>query len=205
MRTEARLRIADYLPHSRANGPGLRSVLWVQGCPFRCVGCFNPAFLPLSGGREIPPLEVAEWMLAEPDTEGVSFSGGEPFAQAAGLADIAERVRAAGKGVLIFTGYSARELDATRQAGQQRLYAAADLLVAGRFEQRAQNSPHPLLASGNQELVHVTARYRDHVFGPRRRSEIRISAAGAVAMTGFPGVDLRAGLGSATVPGGAAR
>jgi len=104
------LRIAAFLRRSRANGPGVRSVLWVQGCPFRCAGCFNPNFLPFAGGREAAPAAVAAWMLAETDTEGVSFSGGEPFAQAGALAELAERARGAGKGVLIFTGYEAAAL-----------------------------------------------------------------------------------------------
>ncbi|MDP2701652.1 MAG: 4Fe-4S single cluster domain-containing protein, partial [Candidatus Rokubacteria bacterium] len=108
------LHIAAYLPRSRANGPELRSVLWVQGCPFRCAGCFNPDFLLFAGGREVATRDVADWMLAESETEGVSFSGGEPFAQAGALAEVAESVRAAGKGVLVFSGYDAIELRSSR-------------------------------------------------------------------------------------------
>jgi anaerobic ribonucleoside-triphosphate reductase activating protein len=58
-----RLQLAAYLPRSRANGPGLRSVVWVQGCLFRCPGCFNPDFLPFAGGWVVPAAEVAEWLL----------------------------------------------------------------------------------------------------------------------------------------------
>src|SRR3989304_3893980 len=115
------LHIAAYLPRSRANGPGLRSVLWVQGGPFRCAGCFNPEFLPFAGGREVATRDVADWMLAESGAGGVSCSGGEPFAQAGALACVAERVRAAGKGVLVFTGYDATELRSIRNPGFRRL------------------------------------------------------------------------------------
>ena len=178
------LRIAAFLRRSRANGPGVRSVLWVQGCPFRCAGCFNPDFLPFAGGREAAPTEVAAWMLAETGTEGVSFSGGEPFAQAGALAELAERVRAAGKGVVIFTGYEVAVLRARRKAAVQRLLAVADLLVAGPYR-RDLPCRHALLASANQELVFVTERYRSADFGPRR-SEFRIGADGSVSVTGFP-------------------
>src|SRR3974390_1215943 len=128
-----RLHIAAYLPRSRANGPALRSVLWVQGCPFRCAGCFNPDFLPFAGGRDVAPREVADWMLAESETEGVTFSGGEPFVQAGALAAVAECVRAAGKGVLVFTGYDAVELQSSGNPRFRHLLEAADLLVAGRY------------------------------------------------------------------------
>ncbi len=179
-----RVRIAAYLPRSRANGPGLRSVLWVQGCSQRCPGCFNPAFLPCDGGRVVPVATVADWLLAAPDTEGVSLSGGEPFAQAAPLAVLAERARAAGKGVLIFTGRTAAALRADTDPGIRRLLAAADLLVAGPY-QAASATRHPLLASANQELIFLTERYRHADLGPRR-TEFRIGADGSMTVTGFP-------------------
>ena len=178
------IQVAAYLPRSRANGPGLRSVLWVQGCPLRCVGCFNPDLLCFEGGHSEAVAAVADRMLSDAETEGVSFSGGEPFAQAAPLAELAERIRAAGKGVLIFTGCTAAVLAARTDAGTRRLLAAADLLVAGPYR-RELPSRHPLLASANQELVFLTERYRDADLGPRR-SEIRIGAGGELTLTGFP-------------------
>ena len=181
-----RLQLAAYLPRSRANGPGLRSVVWVQGCPFRCPGCFNPDFLPFAGGRTVPASEVAAWVLAEEDTEGVSFSGGEPFAQAGALATVAEQVRAAGKGVLIFTGFAVATLRQSANPGVRRLLTAADLLIAGPY-QRDHPSRQPLLASANQERVFLTERYRTADFGPRR-TEFHIGTAGTVAVTGFPPV-----------------
>jgi anaerobic ribonucleoside-triphosphate reductase activating protein len=128
--------------------------------------------------------ELAEWFLAEPATEGVSFSGGEPFAQAAALAQVAERVRVAGKGVLVFSGFPAAALKTNGHPGVRRLLAAADLLVAGPYE-RDRPCRHPLLASANQELVYVTERYRGLDLGPRR-VEYRIGASGAMTLTGFP-------------------
>jgi len=159
-------------------------VLWVQGCPFRCAGCFNPAFLRFGGGRLVAVEEVASWMFAEADTEGVSFSGGEPFAQAAALAQLGERLRARSKGILIFTGYEASTLRASRNLGVRRLLAVGDLLVAGPYD-RERPHAHPMLTSANQELVFLTDRYRgwDPV---QRRSEYRIGTDGRVTVTGFP-------------------
>lgn len=184
MNKSSTLKLAAFLPYSRANGPGLRSVLWVQGCSLRCEGCFNPGFQPFEGGYEATVEETIALLLAQPDTEGVSFSGGEPFAQAAVLAEVAEAVRAAGKGVMIFTGYEAAALRASRNPGMQRLLAAADLLAAGPYR-RDLPQRHPLLASANQELVYLTERYRGVELGSRR-SEFRIGADGSVSVTGFP-------------------
>ena len=75
---------ADWEERSVVNGPGERFVLWLQGCPFRCRGCFNPAFLPFAGGRRVLVAEMAERILSVPGVEGVTYSGGEPMAQRAG-------------------------------------------------------------------------------------------------------------------------
>ncbi|MBI5660025.1 MAG: radical SAM protein [Nitrosomonadales bacterium] len=178
------LNLAAFLPRTRASGPGLRSALWVQGCALRCEGCFNPGFQTFGGGYETTVTEVIALLLAQPDTGGVSFSGGEPFTQAAALSEVAEAMRSAGKGVLIFTGYEAEALRANRNLGVQRLLAAADLLAAGPYR-RDLPQLHPLLASTNQELVYLTGRYRGAELGPRR-SEFRIGAGGMVSATGFP-------------------
>lgn len=181
---EPLLNIAAHLPRSRANGPGLRSVLWVQGCPFRCEGCFNPDFLAFGGGRTVGADAAADLLLAEPDSEGVTFSGGEPFAQAAALAEVAGRVRAAGQGVVIFTGFEAEALRRSANPGVRRLLEQADLLVAGPYRPD-QPCREPLRASANQELVYLTERYRQADLGPRR-VEYRIGEGGVVTRTGFP-------------------
>jgi anaerobic ribonucleoside-triphosphate reductase activating protein len=136
-------------------------------------------------------------MLTESETEGVSFSGGEPFAQAGALAEVAERVRAAGKGVLVFTGYDAIELRSSRNPGFRRLLQASDLLVAGRYRSEMPRR-HPLLASANQELVLLTERYRRADFGGRRRTEFRIAANGTITVSGFPDAPWRLGANQAT-------
>jgi len=180
------LRLAACLERSRVNGPGLRAVVWVQGCRRRCPGCFNPDFQPFAGGLQTSVPDLAARLLADPHTEGVTFSGGEPFAQAASLAWLAQDLQRAGKGVLVFTGHERRRLENTRRADWRALLGACDLVVAGPYRQDL-SQPHPLLASANQELVFLTDRYRGVDLGPaRRRAEYHIGPDGAVAVTGFP-------------------
>lgn len=178
------LQIAAYLPHSTANGPGIRSVVWVQGCPLRCVGCFNPYFQPFNKGEPISTAILSQRLLSVPETEGVSFSGGEPFAQAAALAKVASCIQAVGKGVLIFTGFYYEDLRINTDTGIQLLLAHADLLVAGPYQQNLA-CKHPLLASSNQKLIYLTERYRNIKLGTRR-IEYRINTQGIVTVTGFP-------------------
>lgn len=191
------LRIGAFEPRSLVNGPGVRAVLWVQGCGRRCPGCFNPEFLPREGGRVVPVAEVIEWIreAAHKDTNcdgaisGITFSGGEPFDQAAGLAIAAQAARTMGLSVVIFTGHPWEHLQTTEHRGNQALMATADLLIAGPYH-REQPGNHPLLASANQRLVFVTDRYRRHAFGQGRRTELRIGKDGAVRTIGFPNQEL---------------
>jgi anaerobic ribonucleoside-triphosphate reductase activating protein len=178
------LQMAAYLSHSTANGPGNRSVVWVQGCPLRCPGCFNPNFQPTDGGESVHVMTLIERLLAESFTEGVSFSGGEPFAQATAVAAIARNLQLAGKGVLLFTGFYYETLQMRADNGTRDLLAHTDLLVAGPY-QRHLPYQHQLLSSSNQQLIFLTSRYRHIDFG-KRRVEYRINAQGLMTVTGFP-------------------
>ncbi len=180
-----RLQVAALLPRSLVNGPGTRAVLWVQGCPFACPGCCNPDFRPFAGGTTMTVTEAAGLLLAEPDIEGVTFSGGEPFSQAAALAKLAAQARDVGKGVVIFTGYAGAELQASPDPGHQALLAQADLLIAGPY-QASNPANHPLLASANQELVFLSGRYGDQARARHgKRHEYRIRADGSLVTTGL--------------------
>lgn len=179
------LSLAAFLPRSRVNGPGVRAVVWVQGCPFRCEGCFNPGFQAFEGGTQSAVGELADRIAADTETEGVTFSGGEPFAQAGAVAELAERARAAGKSVVVFTGYPASVLRRSRRRDWRRLLAAADALIAGPFD-RERPTRHPYLTSANQELMLLSGRYAaaDFERGPRR-AEARIAPDGTITMTGL--------------------
>ena len=68
-------------------GPGRRAVAWVQGCPFRCSGCVAPEWIPEVPAERLTPVQLAARLLVDPNVDGLTFSGGEPMAQAAGLAE----------------------------------------------------------------------------------------------------------------------
>lgn len=178
--------LAAFLPRSRVNGPGVRTVIWVQGCPLRCPGCFNPAFQPFTGGTPTLVDGLTARILGEPGIEGVTFSGGEPFAHAGVLGTLAAGVRAAGLSVVVFTGCTRAEL-LSGPPDWRALLAASDALIAGPYR-RDQPSVDGYLSSANQELVLLTGRYTPADFACHsRRMEFRIAPGGTVAVTGLPG------------------
>jgi len=75
------MRIFGLVQDSIVDGPGFRFSCFVQGCPHHCPGCHNPESHDPNGGREMTVEEVAEQLLGNPLTDGLTLSGGEPFAQ----------------------------------------------------------------------------------------------------------------------------
>src|SRR5437588_600228 len=86
------LRVAQAVPATEAEGPGVRYALWLQGCPLRCPGCCNPEMLPFEGGTRVSVREVVEEVgraARDHGVEGITLLGGEPLAHAAGAAVLA--------------------------------------------------------------------------------------------------------------------
>jgi anaerobic ribonucleoside-triphosphate reductase activating protein len=182
-----RINIAHTLPRSRVNGPGERFVVWVQGCHLACPGCWNPdtwSFAPRAM-RAVDDL-IAE-IVGTDGIEGVTFTGGEPFAQAKQLAHVARAARDHGLGVVIFTGHELDELT-TRPA--RDLLALADLVVAGRFVRSRRSLISPLRGSANQTLHYLTERYRAEEAKSLPPTEIHLRADGTLEVTGFPDAEI---------------
>lgn len=179
--------MAAFLARSEVNGPGLRAVVWVQGCPRRCAGCFNQDMLEFRDNKIITVKQLADRILAIQGLAGVSFSGGEPFAQALPLAQLAETLTQQGLNIVIFTGYTYTELKAGNDPAWNRLLAAVDLLVAGPFMQELPTQEY-LLGSANQELLFLTDRLKNHpAIGNHSETtvEVTIDTTGTVNITGL--------------------
>ena len=182
------LNVAAIIPRTEAEGPGVRFAIWVQGCPMRCKGCCNPEMLQFTPREAIPAEDLIE-RACEAGVEGVSFLGGEPFAQARGLARVAEGVRARGLTVMIFSGFTLDELRARarEEEGVRRLLAATDLLVDGRYEASARTLTRRWIGSRNQVLHLLSARYSedDPRFREQNQVELRLKD-GVLTVNGWP-------------------
>jgi len=127
------LNLAHWMPRSRVNGPGERFVIWVQGCGLGCKGCWNPDTWSFAPRNEVAAASVMGWISATPGIEGVTFSGGEPFAQATALVPLARAIQTAGLSLMIFTGH---ELEELRSDAARELLSLTDILVTGRYVER---------------------------------------------------------------------
>ncbi len=183
-------RIHATEPKSRANGPGSRFVVWMQGCTLGCPGCFNPTTHDARGGREVTIAQLADEMRAARDagSEGLSLSGGEPLQQAPASIALLDAARALGMSTLAFSGYTIDEIRALPDG--PAVLARLDILVDGRYV-ASERLATGLRGSGNQRIQVLTERYsRDQVEGTPV-AEIRIGKDGAVVLTGVNPLKLK--------------
>ena len=82
---------------SIVDGPGIRTTFFCQGCPHHCENCHNPETWPFEGGTPMDTDTLVEIVTSNPLCRGVTFSGGEPFAQAEGYAELAEALKVANR------------------------------------------------------------------------------------------------------------
>jgi anaerobic ribonucleoside-triphosphate reductase activating protein len=149
------MRIAGLVQDSIVDGPGLRFTVFTQGCPHRCEGCHNPETHDPDGGSESSVEEVVKQMLSNPLTDGVTLSGGEPFAQAGDCAQIAEAAQKAGLNVWAYTGYTFEYLFNLNSYDTNKLLNLIDVLVDGRFILAERSLNIKWRGSKNQRLIDV--------------------------------------------------
>ena len=82
------IRICGVVRESIVDGPGLRFVLFTQGCPHHCPGCHNPESHAMDGGYEVSSEKVLEEFRKNPLLKGITLSGGDPIVQAEELVDL---------------------------------------------------------------------------------------------------------------------
>jgi len=102
--------------------------------------------------------DLFQEVTAQRGLEGVTFTGGEPFAQAAPLAALGRLCQDAGLSVVTFSGYNYGRLRASRRRDWQSLLAVIDLLLAGPFVKKLADDSRPWVGSTNQEFVFLTDR-----------------------------------------------
>lgn len=128
------LRIARVLHGTTAEGPGLRTAIWFQGCSIRCDGCINPHLFSPAGGKDVSADDILRRAMSS-SVEGLTLIGGEPFDQPLAGAELAQKAQKLGLGVIAFSGYEYESLR-SRGGGTEEFLAAIDLLVDGPYEAR---------------------------------------------------------------------
>ncbi len=170
------LNVAEISPATRSLGPGLRSVLWVQGCPFHCEGCIAKDWTLLKENKLMTVDEVVGKLLSNPNVTGITFSGGEPMLQAKGLLEVALSAKEQrALNIICFTGYELKHLlNRPPNKWVAELLQTIDVLIDGQYI-RNLNDNKGLRGSSNQKVHFFTDRLKNFDFEKHiRTNEIQI-------------------------------
>ncbi|MED0735344.1 4Fe-4S single cluster domain-containing protein, partial [Aneurinibacillus aneurinilyticus] len=158
------IRISRIEKRTRVEGPGLRYSIWVQGCPIRCEGCFNPHTWNMEGGviKDIDEVfyDIKNTLKASPELEGVTFLGGEPFSQANELSILAKKLKEINLSIVTFSGYDYETIIRSNNPSWNRLLKETDLLIDGPYIQELHDLSRPWIGSKNQQYRFLTDFYK---------------------------------------------
>ncbi|MDE6116561.1 MAG: 4Fe-4S cluster-binding domain-containing protein, partial [Duncaniella sp.] len=102
----------EIIPGTTVDGPGLRTSIYFAGCHHHCPSCHNPESWDMGGGNEMSVEEILSHVIEE-DFD-VTFTGGDPLAQAEQLIELARQIKANGKNIWCYTGYLYEDIAADR-------------------------------------------------------------------------------------------
>lgn len=149
------IRVAGIVKESIVDGPGIRFVVFVQGCRHNCKGCHNHETHSYEGGTLITQEEILEQIKENPLLDGVTFSGGEPFDQAKELAELGEKIKDMGLHLITYTGYIYEKIVISENENWLRLFHITDVLVDGPFKITERTLEKRFRGSLNQRIIDV--------------------------------------------------
>ena len=169
------LRIYGFSNESIVDGPGIRVVIFVQGCDNACPGCHNPNSWDINGGEEYTLRDVIKRIkevsgggrrsktaialgasakkkkAPSQKVRGVTFSGGEPFLQARVLALLGKAVKRMGLDITTYTGHVYEELGS--DSDTKALLDITDYLIDGPYIQEKRDIGLKFRGSSNQRII----------------------------------------------------
>ena len=147
------LKYAGIIPDSTVDGPGIRTVVFMQGCIHNCPGCHNPQTHDINAGEEITPRELAKMVLKDISANhaGLTLSGGDPFLQDVELCEMLEffKKRMPELNIWAYTGYLFEQIK------DSPMLKYLDVVVDGPFVMAKKSLKLIYCGSGNQRLIDV--------------------------------------------------
>lgn len=134
---------------SVVDGPGIRTVIFVQGCIRRCEGCHNPATWDVHAGVSMPVEDLIEELRHKVRNRKLTISGGEPLLQADAVLSLVKGLPEFN--IALYTGAELHEIP-------RELIACLDYVKVGRFIQEKRSTTAPYVGSSNQEFLALRGR-----------------------------------------------
>lgn len=151
------MKLAGIIRESIVDGPGIRFVIFSQGCPHNCRGCHNPDTHNFDTGFQAENQKILAEIDKNPLLKGVTFSGGEPFCQAKEFADLARSIKSRGLDIVTYTGYTFEYIknSFTLNKDWSELLKLTDILIDGPFIEDKKDLTLKFRGSKNQRILDI--------------------------------------------------
>ncbi len=147
--------MAGVVRESITDGPGIRFTIFSQGCPHKCKGCHNMQTWDFDGGKDVAIEKILTAIDETPIVRGVTFSGGEPFAQPQAFYELSQEIIKRDLDIVAYTGYTLEELLKSDDKALIGLLQNIWLLVDGPFIEDKKDLSLKFRGSSNQRIIDV--------------------------------------------------
>ncbi len=146
-----KINIGGILYDSVVDGPGLRTVVFFQGCPHGCIGCHNPDSWVFEEKTLYNVKDLVNEVINKSSEKKVTISGGEPFSQKEVLLDLVKLLKNEEFHICVYTGYLYEELKSDEVAND--VLNNIDILIDGKFELDKIDHSNSFIGSTNQRII----------------------------------------------------
>ena len=152
---EHTIQLAGVVRESIVDGPGIRFVVFCQGCPHHCPGCHNPVTHNFDGGYPCEVSKIVDAIDQNPLLDGVTFSGGEPACQPKGFLTLAKEIKKRNLNIIMYSGYTLEELSERGKTSPElaELLSLIDYLIDGRYVAEQRDLTLAFRGSQNQRII----------------------------------------------------
>lgn len=149
------IQLAGISKESTVDGPGIRYVIFTQGCLHRCWGCHNPQTHEIFDGYQMDVDEILKQIDSNPLLDGVTFSGGEPLLHLTQLLYLALKIKERGLNIILYTGFIWEKLLTKRHILYLPLLENIDVVIDGKYVQELRSTELKFIGSSNQRIIDV--------------------------------------------------
>ena len=134
--------------NSVVDGPGIRTVLFMQGCDIHCKGCQNRSTWDIEKGKKVDIDELVNELTKKVFNKKITISGGEPLMQKESLIELVTKLNDLGFDIALYTGHQKKDVPSI-------LLDKVKYLKTGNFIQELKTTVKPFVGSENQVFEEV--------------------------------------------------
>ena len=148
------LKVGGFIETSAVDGPGIRSVLFLQGCHRNCEGCHNKKLQNPDGGVLLSITEAVEYINKHCQNKKLTISGGEPLEQLPALIELTELLVNMRFDLCVYTGNNLEDVPLL-------LRKNLHWLKVGNFRVDQRTLTKPFVGSSNQNMIELNKKSED--------------------------------------------